>query len=380
MTSVDQLSFNADHFPNLMILPPGPPILDPQSGAWLACSYADVQRVLQEHATFSNERASLTPVDSEAGNSTGVMIAMDPPQHARYRGLLAQAFTPQMIGRLEPRIREIASELLDAVQEQDQIDIIDDFAAPLAIIIIAELLGVPAERTMFRQWTDAFFDLASPESGKALQAMSMYFAEVVQQRRQNLQDDLISAMIQAQADNETLTDQEIIAHCGLILFAGNDTTRNLIGNTILCCDAFPGTFEQLKADPSRIPAALEEVLRYVPASLTAPRVAKVDTVLGGQTIQAGQWVLPMLAAANRDPACFAEPDRFDIGRTPNRHLSFGYGIHFCLGAPLARLEARIAIETLTQRFQTLQVLRDGPLETVQSPILYGVKRLPVRVG
>jgi len=367
-------------FPGFTVFPSQPPMFNSERGIWLAFSYADAHRVLNEHTIFSNERGGFDPSAQMPAEMPQIplMISLDPPQHRKYRNLVSQAFTPRMVAQLEPRIHAIADELLDRVIERGAMDVIGDFAYLLSVTVIAELLGVPSEdQAQFRVWSDAFFEITSPAAMQAQMEMGGYFFRVLNERRQNPQHDLITALAHAEVDGQQLSDFEIIAHCSLILLAGNDTTRNLIGNAVLCFDSFPQARAQLQADMELMPTTIEEVLRYLPSVHTAPRVAKVDTVLNGVEIAAGQWVMPMLASANRDETQFANPHQFDITRSPNRHLTFGHGIHFCLGAPLARLEAKIGLQKLLTRLHTIQVLRDEPLEAVNSPIVYGVKKLPI---
>lgn len=367
-------------FPGFTVFPNQPPMFNAERGVWLAFSYADAHRVLNEHTIFSNERGGLDPAVamSEDMPQIPVMIGMDPPQHRKYRNLVSQAFTPRMVAQLEPRIHAIADELLDRAIERGAMDVINDFAYLLSVTVIAELLGVPSEhQAQFRVWSDAFFEITSPAAMQAQMEMGGYFLGVLNERRQNPQNDLVTALAQAEVDGQRLSDFDIITHCSLILLAGNDTTRNLIGNAVLCFDSFPQMRAHLQANMELMPSAIEEVLRYLPSVHTAPRMTKVDTVLNGVAIAAGQWVMPMLASANRDETQFANPHQFDITRTPNRHLTFGHGIHFCLGAPLARLEAKIGLQKLLTRLHNIKVLRDEPLEAVTSPIVYGVKILPI---
>ncbi len=367
-------------FPGFQPLPNRAALYDEQRQVWLVFRYAEVQRVLSEYSTFSNDRGGLDPAQSRSSNqpTSNNLIAMDPPRHRLYRALVTQAFTPRTIAQLEPRITTLVHRLLDAVIERGEMDVIDDFSYPLSITVIAEMLGIPtADQEQFKLWTSAFFEITTPAAAQAQHELDTYFRTIFAQHRAAPQDDLISALLAAQVDGQHLTEIELSSFCSLLLLAGNDTTRNLIANALLCLDTFPDAMAQLNAEPTLLPSAIEEVLRYLPSVHTAPRVAAVETTLDGQQVKAGQWVMPMLPSANRDASYFPQPDLFDIQRSPNRHLTFGYGIHFCLGAPLARLESKIALAAIFERLTDIKRSRNVPLEAVVSPIVYGLKHLPV---
>ncbi len=371
-------------FPGFHPLPNQPASYNEQRQTWLVFRYSEVQRVLSDYSTFSNDRGGLDPAQQSQGkNRSGgaSLISMDPPRHRLYRTIVTQAFTPRTVAGLETRIAEIVHQLLDAAVERGAMDVVDDFSYPLSITVIAEMLGVPtADQEQFKQWTNDFFEITTPAAAQAQRELDVYFRAIFAQHRQKPQDDLISALLAAEVDGQQLTEPELSSFCILLLLAGNDTTRNLIANAILCLDTFPEEMRQLRTDLTLLPSAIEEVLRYLPSTQTAPRVAAVDTTIDGQAVKAGQWVMPMLASANRDESQFPQPDVFDIRRSPNRHLTFGYGVHFCLGAPLARLESRIALTAILQRLEHIQRVHEVPLEAVASPIVYGMKHLPIRFG
>lgn len=367
-------------FPGFHPMPGQPAFYNAERQAWLVFRYDSVQRVLQEYTTFSNDRGGLDPShkNNASMSERPNMISMDPPRHRQYRNLAASAFTPRTIAKLEPRIIHIVHTLLDRVIDQGKMDVIDDLSYPLSITVIAELLGVPAsDQEQFKRWTEDFFQITTPQAQQAQEELGAYFQHVLEQHRRSPQDDLITALLNAEIDGHRLTDGELVSLCSLILLAGNDTTRNLIGNLILCLDAFPVAMEQVRANRELIPGTIEETLRFLPSVHTAPRLCVVDTELDGQQIKAGDWVLPMLASANRDIAQFPNPDVFDITRSPNRHLTFGYGIHFCLGAPLARLESTITLGILLTRMSTITRVHDIPLQPLVSPIVYGVQHIPI---
>jgi len=339
---------------------------------WEMFSYNDVQRVLSEHATFSSEFIGGGPFGAS-------LISMDPPRHRQLRTIVTQAFTPRTITQLAPRITAIVNELLDAVQEKGTMDVIDDFAYPLPVTVIAELLGIPpSDRDRFRLWSNTLVGTSTTASeGDAQREMGDYFLAMIEQRRKEPKNDLISALLAAQIDSEHLSMIEVLGFCFLLLVAGNETTTNLIGNAFICFDEHPETWQQLQAEPALVPSAIEEVLRYISPVQSMFRVTTTDTVIGGQKIPAQSHLLAWIASANRDEAQFPNADTFDIRRTPNRHIAFGHGIHFCLGAPLARLEARIAFEVIGQRLKDIQLIREVPLERTNSYFLYGVKHLPI---
>jgi cytochrome P450 len=367
-------------FPGFRPFPGQPAFFDSQRGVWLVFRYAEVQRVLSDHSTFSNDRGGLDPAQPQSANrSDGVtLISMDPPRHRLYRSLVTQAFTPRTVAQLEPRIAQIVHNLLDAVVDRGEMDVIDDFSYLLSITVIAEMLGVPAtDQEQFKQWTADFFEITTPAAAQAQRELNAYFGNIFAQHRAVPQDDLISALLNAEVDGQHMTEAEMSNFCSLLLLAGNDTTRNLIANGILCFDTFPDAMMELSINPALIPSAIEEVLRYLPSVHTAPRVAAIDTTLDGQQVKARQWVMPMLASANRDETQFPASDVFDIHRSPNRHLTFGYGVHFCLGAPLARLESKIALNAIFERLTDIQRVRTVPLVAVTSPIVYGMEHLPI---
>ncbi|GCE22142.1 cytochrome P450 [Dictyobacter kobayashii] len=367
-------------FPGFAPMPGQPAFYNTARQTWLVFRYDSVQRVLQEYTTFSNERGGLDPLQKKSSSAfeRPNMLSMDPPRHRQYRNLAASAFTPRTIAKLEPRIIRIVHALLDRVIDRGEMDVIDDLSYPLSITVIAELLGVPAsDQEQFRRWTEDFFQITTPEAQQAQQELGSYFQHVLEQHRREPQDDLITALLNAEIDEHKLTDGELISLCSLILLAGNDTTRNLIGNLLLCLDAFPLAMEQIRANPDLIPSAIEETLRFLPSVHTAPRLCIADTELDDQQIKAGQWVMPMLASANRDASYFPDPDVFEINRSPNRHLTFGYGIHFCLGAPLARLESKIAMEILLTRMHDIKRVGNILLQPLVSPVIYGVRHLPI---
>jgi cytochrome P450 len=293
------------------------------------------------------------------------------------RALVTQAFTPRSVALLSEHITAIATGLLDEVAAQGAMDFIDDFAYPLPMLVIAELLGVPQQdRARFKAWSDAVIGVAGM-GGSPRAEMIAYFRQIIEQRRLAPQGDLISALLAAEVEGQRLTEQELLGFCVLLLVAGNETTTHLLGNALLCFDDYPEALEQLRADLALIPEAIEEVLRYRSPVQMMFRQVVADVELSGQYLHTGQWAVAQIGSANRDEAQFPDPDRFDIRRAPNRHLAFGHGIHFCLGAPLARLEAKIALTVLLERFREIERNHDVAVEAIGSSIVFGVKHLPV---
>lgn len=348
---------------------------DPVHQMWHVFRYADVQRVLSDYTDFSSQFGSAPAADEGIlGNS---LIATDPPRHRQLRTLVTQAFTPRAVEDLAPRIAEITNALLDHVAGSGQIDLVRDLAYPLPVIVIAELLGVPSDdRDQFKAWSDAITSTNGQGLG-AQREMAAYFARLIEKRREQPRQDLVSALVAAQVEGKHLSMPELLGFCVLLLVAGNETTTNLIGNTLLCLDELPSAYAELVEGPELLPDAIEEVLRYRSPVQSMFRVVARPTQIDGRTLATGQSVLSWIGSANRDEQAFGEPDRFDIHRVPNKHIAFGHGIHFCLGAPLARLEARIALSILLRRLPNLRRQREHTLEPQDSLVVYGVKSLPM---
>ena len=364
--------------------------------SWLLTRYDDVLAVLRDHTRFSSERSRATnpfvkqleefrQASGPAGR-TPTMLSIDPPAHTRMRNLVNKAFTPRVVERIKPHIREIADELLDALPDRRHIDIVRDLAIPLPVIVIAETLGVPAaERARFKAWSsDVAGTLAGPFQPPAVMdrarissvELADYFHEQLEQRRKQPREDLLSALLAAEEQGDLLSEDELLATCVLLLVAGNETTTNLIGNGMLALLREREQLRRLQDDPALIGPAVEEMLRFDgPAQMTS-RIVAEDMTFQGKRFEGGQVVLCVLAAANRDPARFPDPDRFDLDRADNRHLAFGMGIHYCLGAPLAVAEAQIAITTLLRRYPDAESTLESP-EWASSFILRGLKSLPV---
>ena len=354
---------------------------DAKFGSWNVFRYDDAQRILNDHLTFSSQaRAGATGLPS--------IVGMDVPRHRQLRGLINQAFTPRMAEQLAPRITEVASELIEQARPRGRIDLIQDFAYPLPIRIIAELLGIPVEeQATFRRWsetlitgprTDAVRGRSyAQERADSLRDLNAYFQAKLDERRKGPRQDLMSRLLAAEVDGERLGESDLLEFCRLLLIAGYETTACLIGSTALSLHEHPDVADELRGDPALIPGAIEEALRCYPSVAGTMRVATADVEIAGQRIEKGQAVIVWIGSANYDEAHFAEPERFDPRRAPNRHLAFGFGIHFCVGAPLARLEARLAVSLLLERLPRLERDPGEPVEPVDSPFLFGVKHLHV---
>jgi cytochrome P450 len=350
-----------------------PVFFEPDRQLWHVFRYTDVQRTLSEHADFSSRFAG----GADASALSTSLIATDPPRHRQLRALVTQAFTPRAVDDLAPRIAAITEQLLDGVAGSGRMDLVRDLAYPLPVIVIAELLGVPPEeRDQFKAWSDAITSTTG-EGPRAQQAMAAYFARLIDERRQQPRQDLVSALMAAQIGGEHLSLPELLGFCVLLLVAGNETTTNLISNAVLCLNEAPDALDELQRNPALLPGVIEEVLRFRSPVQSMFRVVARPTTLGAESLEPGQSVLAWIGSANRDEAAFADADRFDPHRDPNRHLAFGHGIHFCLGAPLARLEARVALGAILRRLPNLRRDPDARLEPQDSFIVYGVKSLPV---
>ena len=359
-----------------------PLLREPQSGLWMVFDYAGVRRVLSEHETFSSRHG---PADW--------MIFQDPPRHAQLRALVSRAFTPRSVANLEGRIDAIARELLDRVAGRDTFDLAADFAVPLPMIVIAEMLGVPTEdRPRIARWNDVLLRMSylvagSPEAGEVMREfatitaeMSEYLATLLAKRRASPKDDLLTRLGEAEVDGARLTHQDILGFLQLLLLAGSETTTNLMNNAILCFNDHPEQLAIVRRRMELLPSAIEEVLRYRAPLQWMFRVTTRDVDLHGQTVPAKTLLLAMIGSANRDPATFGNPERFDVTRDPNPHLAFGHGAHFCLGAPLARLEARVALTALLERFSRIQLAGERPWEPRKGLHVHGPTRLPISVA
>ncbi|MFI0982668.1 cytochrome P450 [Streptomyces sp. NPDC021093] len=364
---------------------------DEKSGRWRVFRYADGLKVMQDPATFSNDMSEFMPdVEELTAFQKGNFQNMDMPRHRELRGLVSQAFTPRFVASLEPRIAAVTKDLLDAAEARGgTIDVVGDLAHPLPVTVIAEVMGLPKEdHPLFRKWAYALLvdngvDAIRSEEGMAAMApavreMNTYLKELVQKHRAAPGEGLIADLLRAETQGMRLDDQEIVGFLGLLLIAGFLTTSALLGNAVLCLDEHPEIVDRLRKDPELLPSVVEEVLRYRSPLVWLDRRAARDTELSGHRIPKGALVSVALISAARDGDAFPDPDVFDPDRTNHRHLSFGKGAHVCLGAPLARLEARVALTELLSRYREFSV--EGEKVEYHDPDgLLAPTRLPLRV-
>ena len=379
--------FRANPYPFYAPLLTGPPrLMTFFMPLALVARHADVLSVLRDSQRYSVHRPNLSGTKRLDAMDTmhQSMLFQDPPVHTRLRRLVSRDFTPRRIRELEPRIRAIANELLDRAGSKDQFDAIADLATPLPVMVIAEMLGLPPEHyPALKAWSDKLVELDNvipgdtvPESIRdAAASLCDYMSKEIDRRRKSPGPDLISALV-AHQEAEALTVDELLAFTLLLLVAGNETTTNLIGNGLLALARNPDQQKLLADEPRLMPRAIEEMLRYdSPVQLTQ-RLALSDLNIGGTEVKAGTALVTLIGAANRDPAKFPEPDRFDITRERNDHLSFGEGIHFCIGAPLARMEGAIAIASVLERFPEFRLAEpSAPLTYKGSFALRGLAKL-----
>ena len=382
--------FVADPYPTYRRLRAEDPVHQSPLGFWVLTRYDDVVMVLRD-PRFLKEPIAAAVAARLGGTTPGMPLSMlerDPPDHTRLRGLVSKAFTPRVVEALRPHVQAIVDGLMDRVESAHAMDLIEDFAYPLPVVVICELLGVPVEdRERFKGWgldiargLDAI--LLPPESevvqrsAASRRALIDYFRALIAERRAAPRADLLSSLIAAEEVGDRLSEPELLASCILLLVAGHETTVNLIGNGSLALLRHPAELRRLRENPALIATAVEELLRFDGPVQRTTRVPGEDVVIGDRTIPKGDLVLPFIGAADRDPAHFTDPDTLDITRAENRHIAFGLGIHFCLGAPLARVEGQIAINALLQRFPKLALETDRP-QFRQSLTLRGLSTLPV---
>lgn len=392
--------FKADPYPFFARLRETAPvcrvILPGRQTAWLITRYDDVAGALKDGRFAKDPNNALTP-DQAARQPwvpkmfrplTRNMLDLDPPDHTRLRGLVQKAFTPRLVERMRERVASLTGELLDAALRRGSFDLIRDYALPIPTTIISEMLGVPAgDRHRFHRWSEVIVATSPSGPGMAKAIPSVFFflryiRRLVRARRAEPRDDLVSALAKAEEAGDQLSEDELLAMIFLLLVAGHETTVNLIGNGALALMRHPGQMERLRGDPSLVKTAVEELLRYESPLVTATeRFAREDIPIAGVVIPRGELVYAVLASANRDPRQFPEADTLDVAREPNRHLAFGLGIHYCLGAPLARLEGEIAIAALLRRAPGLRLaVPPERLRWRRGLVLRGLESLPVVAG
>ena len=389
--------FKADPFPFLKGLRASQPVyrtaLPDRTTVWLITRYEDVMALLRDERFSKNRRRAMTPQQAQKLSWTPPMfrplernmLDLDPPDHTRLRSLVHKAFTPNLVEKMRTRVQTLADELLDVVGPRGEMDLIKDYALPLPMTIITEILGVPTrDRDAFHKWSNAVVSLTSPKPSlrviPGVWRFIRYLRRFFTMRRRDPRDDLTTALIKAEEAGDTLSEDELLAMVFLLLIAGHETTVNLIGNGTLALLQNPDQMDRLRAEPSLIKSAVEELLRFTsPVLMTTERYALHDLPMHDVTIPRGEMVLGVIGSANRDETVFERPDELNLAREPNKHISFGQGIHFCLGAPLARMESQIAINTLLERKPQLQ-LKVAPesLRWRPSMLLRGLQALPVK--
>lgn len=386
-------AFRADPYPSYHLLRNAAPVMKSPQGMWILSRYADAQAALRDkrfgrnlgNAEWYEEFAAQARLNPAWRMQQHWMLVKDPPDHTRLRSLVSKAFTPKAVHALEPRIQAIADGLIERVRVQGEMDLIADFAYPLPVTVIAELLGVPSSgQADFRAWSKALIPTLDPIqmtpagmslANQATLAFEGYFRDLISRRRADPQDDLLSALIAAEEAGDKLTEDELIATCVLLLVAGHETTMNLIGNGMLALLRHPEQLETLRAQPELAENAVEELLRFdSPVQMTGRTLAG-DVSYGDQSIGKGEQVMILIGAANRDPEHFPEPDTLDLAREEVHHLSFGNGIHYCLGAPLARVEGRIALLALLELGELKLAAKE--LQWNETITLRGLRSLPV---
>ncbi|OXM53571.1 cytochrome P450 [Amycolatopsis alba] len=365
-----------------------------ETGAWNVYGHAESLKTLSDPKVFSSDTARLIPKEMSPDKDQfieGNLLQMDPPDHKKLRTLVSHAFTPKVVADLEPRIAALTNELLDAVDGADSMELVTHLAYPLPVIVIAELLGIPAsDRDLFKEWVDTLLrnsqkrslieqseedKRAAEETREQITNLVNYLGEHVDDRRKNPREDLLTKLVEAEVDGVKLTQNEVVNFANVLLLAGHITTTMLLGNTVLCLDSHPDEYRRVREDRSLLPATIEESLRFLSPFALVARATTTEVELGGRTIPADSMVFTWVAAANRDPRTFTNPGVFDPARAHNPHLAFGRGIHFCIGAPLARLEGKTALNILLDRFPHLRTDPAVPPSFIPSPHMTGVNEL-----
>jgi len=402
--TVDELlvskEFMADPYPLLRQLREEDPVHWSDSiGGWILTRYDDMVVTYKDVSHFSNEgrlakAVDYLPAESRAEFKTFVdhyrlksLINSDPPDHTRFRGLVTKAFTPRVVEAMRPRIQEIVNELLDAVQQSGRMDVIKDLAIPLPVTVLSEIMGVPkSDIKLFKGWADdiiAFQGVNKPpvetlrRGQQAIVEIRAYLGDLLKEKLRQPGKDLLSELAAARSEGDKLSEPELVNSCITLLVAGHETTTSLIGNGIYTLLRNPDQWQLLRDNRTLLTSAIEEMLRYESPVSRQPRLLKQEAEMGGKQLRQGEMVFQMLNAANRDPAYFDDPDRFDIRREKNRHIAFGVGIHFCVGAALARTEGQIVFSTLIERLPSIRLVEEKPNWDLQKFNSRMLKSLPV---
>jgi cytochrome P450 len=355
------------------------PLYRDTSGFWVASKFEDVRAILLDHERFSS-----SAMGGGAGGPMGVsfpLLTDDPPRHSALRGLLAKAFTPAAMEAMRPAIERLAADLAAAIPAGEEVDVVEKMTTPLPVAVIAGMMGVPNERAMdFKRWSNAIMGIQeNPFEGeriRMLMELRGYFTQLAAERRAAPGDDLVSALTRVGDASETLSDDQVVGFCVLLMIAGNETTTNLLGNLLNRLAVAPEDWAALREDPGLIEGAIEESLRLDSPAQMVIRRATRDVAVGGRTIKAGEAVMAYLASANRDPARWADPANFELARERERHVAFGHGVHTCIGAPLARMEAKAAMGALVARFSAIERGAERG-HRLPGGLLYGFRSLPV---
>lgn len=388
--------FRANPYPTYARLRAEDPVHESPLGFKVLTRYADCTALLRDPKGSSDDTKSAAfrdLVDSETQEEwegRRPFLFMDPPDHTRLRGLVAKAFTPRSIEQLRDRAQQLADDLVAAMEGKDEVDIVADLAYPLPLTIITDMLGVPREdEPRFREWSHALARSLDPEfllppdavaaREQAIAEFEEYFLQLFADRRAHPRDDMLTRLVEAEEAGDKLSEDELTSTCVLLLVAGHETTVNLIANGILALARHPDERTRLLADPSLAKTAVEEVLRYDPPVQMTGRMATEDIELPSTTLAKESFAITLLGAANHDGEQFPDPERFDIGRTPNAHISFSLGHHFCLGASLARMEGQVAITTFAQRYPDYQLGTEA-LTYKDNLVLRGLTALPISLS
>ncbi len=380
-------AFHEDPYPVYAALRREAPVYhNPELGFWAFTRHADVLAGFKDWQTYSNKEGVALEQGSSAGGDTTPflsMLGLDPPRHDGLRNLVSRGFTPRRVAALEPRIRELAVHYVERFRERGECDFVAEFAGKLPMDVVSEMLGVPeSDRDMLRGWADQVLHreegvMGLPEaSAQAAAKLYAYYVELLKERKQKPGDDLVSALIAAELEGERLSDQEVIGFLFLMVIAGNETTTKLLANALYWADRNPDERAKVRADEGAIPGWVEETLRYDNSTQLLARTVTRDHEVGGHTLREGEKVLLLVGSANRDEEVWERADVYDIGRDCSSSLSFGRGTHFCLGASLARLEARVSLEELLRRVSDIEVQHDG-LARVHSTNVRGFAALPI---
>jgi cytochrome P450 len=393
-TLSEQWNVHPDHIWLRGRRPEKPVLFDEERNLWHVYGYPETVQVLADPATFSSDTSRLFPVEVDESLTVGDVTHMDPPEHTKMRALISSAFTPKVVADLAPRISEITHQLVDGVGDAERFEFVQALAFPLPVIVIAELLGLPSsDRDQLKEWTYKITETKSPftlideeRAGESnievldqqMRQLQQYLLGHLAERRKHPRDDLLTRLVEAEVDGTRLTDLEAANFANIVLFAGHITTTLLLGNTVLCLDTNPEQVQRVRADRSLVPAVIEESLRFLSPFPATSRATTTEVHIGGQPVPADQMLVAWIGAANRDERQFARPDVFDPDRDPNPHIGFSRGSHYCVGAPLARLEARVALNILLDRFPVLRTDPDESPTFFPAMDLTGASVLPLR--